>query len=123
VANAVFMRKSDIFLMTNGSRTTTGEYNYPVTVTPDGTFVYGVRVIATNTIPAGYALVADMTKFNIVDRTGLIIEFGYEGEDFIKNFVTIRAEKRLATYVSGNDVEGFVYDSFANMKSFLERNT
>jgi len=123
VANVIFMRKSDLFLMVNGSRTTTGEYNYPVTVTPDGTFIMGVRVVTSNTIPAGYFLVADMTKFNINDRTGLSIELGYEGDDFVKNFVTIRGEYRLVSYVKANDVEGFVYDSFANAKTFLERNT
>jgi HK97 family phage major capsid protein len=122
-ANAIFMRKSDLFLLTNGSRTTTGEYNYPVTVTPDGTFISGVRVITTNSIPAGFVLVADMTKFNIHDRTGMKIEMGYEGDDFVKNFVTIRAEYRLASHIKSNDVEGFVYSSFADAKAFLERNT
>jgi len=122
-ANAIFMRASDVFIMTNGAKTTTGEYVYPVTVTPDGTFIYGVRVIKTNSIPAGYFLVADMTKFYINDRTPVMVEMGYENDDFTKNFVTIRAEKRLESHIMANDVEGFVYDTFANAKTFLESAT
>lgn len=123
IPNAILMRPSDVYSMVHASRTTTGEYNYPVVVNGDGTFVWGIPVIQTMTIPAGYFLVADMTKFNISDRESLSIEMGFDGNDFTNNFVTIRAEKRLATFAASEDKEAFIYETFADAKLWLEKNT
>jgi hypothetical protein len=48
---------------------------------------------------------------------------GYTGNDFTSNLIVMLAEKRLASYVRSNDVQAFVYDTFANMKAYLEANS
>lgn len=127
IANRIFLNPADIFIMIHAAKATTAEYVNPITVVPnvDGrglpsqVYIWGVPVVASDSITAGNFLVADMTKFNIRDRSGLTIEIGYENDDFTKNLVTIRGEKRLASYKKTNHDEAFVYESFADAITFL----
>jgi len=92
-------------------------------VTPGGlpsVFIWGVPVVESDSITAGEFLVADMTRYNIRDLDGFQVSVGLENDDFTKNLVTIRGEKRLATYVKANYVAGFVTDTFADGIAFLE---
>jgi len=106
------------------SRTTTGEYNQPnplVTIMPDGSVMFqGIKVIKSLTVAAGYFLVGDISKYHIRTDGPVKIEMGYDADDFTKNFVTIRAEQRIAGFIKANDVESFVYNTFAAAKTFLE---
>jgi len=107
--------------MVHGSRTTTEEYNAPMAVvSPDGTRIYGLPVIETNSITAGEFLVGDFRKFYIKDREAMSIQMGYDGNDWTKNLVTIIAEKRLVSYVKKNDEAAFVTDTFTDGINFLE---
>jgi len=118
-ANTIFMNPADVFLMVHASRATDDNYIYPVTVNPQGTFIWGVPVVQSDSITAGSFLVADMTKFHIRDRQPVTISIGRENDDFTKNLVTILAEERLVSYVKANDVEAFVTDTFADGVTFL----
>lgn len=126
-ANRIFLNPADVFLTIHASKDTTNDYINPVTVVPNAVagahpsiFVWGVPVVESDSITAGEFLVADMTKFTIRDKEALRIEIGLDGNDFTKNLVTIRGEKRLVSYVKANDVEAFVTDTFADGKAFLE---
>lgn len=127
VANRIFLNPSDIFVMIHAAKATTAEYVNPITVVPnvDGrglpsqVYIWGVPVVASDSITAGNFLVADMTKYHIRDYEGVRIEVGYENDDFTKNLVTIRGEKRLATYKKTNHDEAFIYESFADAITFL----
>lgn len=120
-ANAILMNPADVFSMVHGSRTTTEEYNAPMAVvSPDGTRIYGLPVIETNSITSGEFLVGDFRKFYIKDREAMSIQMGYDGNDWTKNLVTIIAEKRLVSYVKKNDEAAFVTDTFADAITFLE---
>jgi HK97 family phage major capsid protein len=126
-ANRVYLNPVDVFLTIHNTKDTTKDYINPVTVIPNVTpgglpsiFIWGVPVVESDSITAGEFLVADMTRFNIRDLEGMTVSVGLENDDFTKNLVTIRGEKRLATYVKANYVEGFCTDTFADGIAFLE---
>lgn len=127
VANRIFMNPVNIFTAIHGTKDTDKNYINPVTVVPNvsngglpSVFVWGVPVIASDSIVAGEFIVADMTKFTIRDYQPLRIEIGLDGNDFTTNFVTIRGEKRLVSYAKTNHEEAFVTDTFADGMAFLE---
>ena len=128
-ANRIFMNPLDIYKMIADTKDTTLNYvntNWiQVIANPNvgglpSMFVLGVPVVESDNVTAGYFYVCDMTKFNIRDKQAITIEMGYDLDDFTKNMVTIRAEKRLATYVKANHTEAIIKDTFANALIFIE---
>ena len=62
--------------------------------------IWGLPVVATNSIAAGTFLLGDTSACGLFDREQAAVEFSYENSDnFVKNMVTIRAEERLALCV------------------------
>lgn len=122
----ILMHPVDVFILINGTKATTKEYINPVTLSINplaqmpNAFICGVPVIETVSVQQGTFYVCDGTRFNIRDYETLNIEIGYENDDFSKNFLTIRGEKRLATYVKAQHVEGFVKSTFAAAQTFLD---
>ena len=116
---AFIMHPTDVYKMVYGSKSSTYEYVYPVTVSPDGVRIGGFPVIQDTGITAGYMVFGDFSKFNIADAEGVTITMGYDGNDFTENKVTIVGEKMFASYVMTNDYNFFVYDAIADMKVFL----
>jgi HK97 family phage major capsid protein len=98
---------------------TDGHYLIPPFKSADGTTISGVKVIEDNGIPVGYVLVGDMTRFRVRVYKPFTASYGWENDDFRKNLVTIIGEMRLHSYVPGNEVGAFVYDTFANIKSAI----
>lgn len=59
--------------------------------------MWGLPVVASNSMTANKMLVADFaTSYEYVERQTTVIDVGYVNDDFTKNLVTIRAEKRGA---------------------------
>lgn len=59
--------------------------------------MWGLPVVVSNSLTAGKALVADFsTSYEYVERQAVVVDVGYVNDDFTKNLVTIRAEKRGA---------------------------
>lgn len=59
--------------------------------------LWGLPVVVTNSMTANKLLVADFaTSYEYVERQSTVIDLGYVNDDFTKNLVTIRAEKRGA---------------------------
>jgi HK97 family phage major capsid protein len=73
----------------------------------------GVPIIPTTLVAAGEYLVGDFTRAFVLDRQGLNIEVGLDGNDFTKNLRTIRAEWRGVAFVKNNDRTAFVKGVFA----------
>ena len=120
--NAIFMRPSDVYVLTNGIKATDNQYVLPnagISIVDGMPNIMGVPIIKSNSITSGNYLAGDFNWFNIVDRQNMDIQLGLDGNDFTNNYVTIRAEKRLATYVADNYKEGFVHDSFDDSIAFL----
>ena len=80
----------------------------------------GVPIVETTLVDAGQYLIGDFTKAHIRTKSGVSIDVGYTGDNFIKNFKTIRAEWRGVVYVKNNDRTAFVKGSFAADKAALE---
>jgi len=121
IPNVVYINPATLYILQHGSKTTEGEYLLPAFMMPDKRQISGVVLKPSVTIPAGYILAADMLKFTIRDREGVVIEMGWENDDFTRNLVTIRAEKRLVSYVKENDVEAFVYDNLDTIAAYINK--
>jgi HK97 family phage major capsid protein len=64
------------------------------TITP---ILWGLPVIVTNSMTSGKFLIADFaTSYEYAERQSTVIDLGFVNDDFTKNLVTIRAEKRGA---------------------------
>ena len=80
----------------------------------------GVPIIENNNIAAGDYLVGDFSKATIVQKSGIMVEIGLDGNDFTKNMRTILAEWRGQLFIQNNDTTAFVTGSFADNASDLE---
>lgn len=93
-------------------------YVFPI-YAADGTRVEDLPVIANARMTKGDFLVMDSSKGTVRPRQATTVELGYEMDDFTKNLVTIRAEKRLAFYIKSQNVKAFVTGTFATAKAEL----
>ena len=59
--------------------------------------VWGLPVVLSNNMTSGSFQMADFaTTYDLLRRAGTVVEMGFVNDDFTKNLVTIRAEKRAA---------------------------
>lgn len=72
-----------------------GAYLYGLPGMNSGMNPFGIRVVLSPHVTAGYFIVGDFNTVVIYDRMAAIVEAGYDGNDFTKNLVTLRAEERL----------------------------
>lgn len=78
------------------SKLTDGAYIYGQPGVAAGMNPFGVRVVLSANMLAGYFLVGAISRSTtLYERTGAVVEMGYVGSDFTNNLVTIRAEERL----------------------------
>jgi HK97 family phage major capsid protein len=82
-------------------------------VTNGQAFIDGVPVIGTTLVTAGQYLIGDFSRAFLFEKGGVSIDVGLDGNDFTKNFKTIRAEWRGAVVVKNNDRPAFVKGVFA----------
>lgn len=95
------------------TKSTTGEYVWVNVGTGASPQLWRLPVVDTNAIPAGNFLVGAFNMAaQVFDREDANVQVSTEdGDNFIKNMVTIRAEERLALAVYRP--ESFVYGPFA----------
>ncbi len=83
-------------------------------VTPTGEFNYsGLRVIETLAVTAGEFVGGETSVVNVLNRSGLQIQIGLDGNDLTQNKQTMVLEKRLVQFVSGNDTNVLIQGDFA----------
>ena len=70
--------------------------------------------------PVDNFLVGDFTKAHMRTKKGVTIEIGLDGDNFTKNFKTIRAEWRGVVYVKNNDRTAFVNGVISTSAAALE---
>jgi len=80
----------------------------------------GIPLIKTTLVTQGEFLIGDFTKAYLDYKKGVTIEIGYNADNFVKNFKTIRAELRAVVSVEHNDRTAFVKGVFATAKAALE---
>lgn len=100
-----------------------GRYLLPPFTTAEGTVIKGIRIYASNFVPADTFLVGDFTKylFNFVE--GLTIDVGYIDKQFIQNMVTIRAEIYGMGRVKIHETLAFVTGTFTAAIAALNQAT
>ncbi len=96
------------------TKDTNGAYVMPPFTSADRTVIKGVRIIESTLVTAGNFLVGDFRKLHIRNKRGLSIQVATEnGTEFEKDIVTIRASRRLASYVKTNEAGAFVKGTFS----------
>jgi len=80
----------------------------------------GTPIIVNNNITQGDYLVGDFSKSTIVQKSGIMVDVGFDGNDFTKNMRTILAEWRGQLFIQNNDRTAFVTGDFATDKAALE---
>jgi len=80
----------------------------------------GVPIIKNTNITVGDFLVGDFSKATIVQKSGIMVEVGLDGNDFTNNTRTILAEWRGQLFVQNNDTTCFVTGTFATTNAALE---
>lgn len=73
---------------------------------------FGVNIVLSNHIPAGFMLMGALrASATIYQRQGAVVEAGFVGDDFTRNLCTLRCEERLALVVE--DAGGILYGDFS----------
>lgn len=80
----------------------------------------GIPIIESTLVTQGTYLIGDFSKASILTKKNMEIEIGYNADNFVKNYKTVRAEWRGVTYVKHNDRTAFVKGTFATDKAALE---
>lgn len=114
-ATHVILNPTDVLAL-RLTKTSTGEYTYPVFITDSVTglpVVVNLQVVSTTWMDQGTFLVGDMSQSNLRVRKGITLSVGRDGDDFTRNMVTILAETRCVHYIKANKAAGFVKGDIA----------
>lgn len=85
-----------------------GQYVLPPFRSADGQTIKGARIIENTGIPAGEFLVGDFSQLHIGTKGGVEIEMtNSDGTDFVKDILTVKVRRRVASYVRANDNGAF----------------
>jgi hypothetical protein len=118
---AIFMNPSDVTALLLQKVSSTDKRYIERLQLIAGTLSFdGVPVVKSTMVTAGDFLMGDFTKANLDYKKGFTVEIGYNGDNFVKNFKTIRGEVRAVCYVETNDRPAFCYGNFATAKAALE---
>jgi HK97 family phage major capsid protein len=111
---AILMNPTDVAVMkTIKVSTTDRRYVERVLVSGNTLSIDGTPVVVSNLVAPGEYVVGDFGLSTLWTRQALTIEIGYNADNFVKNFKTIRAEWRGAAVVETNDRGAFVAGDFA----------
>jgi len=101
------------------TKTTVGEYTQPILVTPNEMMFNGLRIIATNAVAGDKYIVCDIEKLNVYIYKDLVVEAGWENDDFTKNLRTFRGEVRVHYFVKDNDKTAFLYGDLSTDADYM----
>ena len=83
-------------------------------VTPSGEMNYsGMRIIETLAVSAGDFVGGETSVVNVLNRSGLQMQIGLDGNDLTQNKQTLVLEKRMVQFVSANDTNVLINGDFA----------
>lgn len=102
VPNVVVMNPVDIlgYRLTKDSF---GRYLFP-----DGSnALLGMQLVESSVVTAGTLLVGDFRYGSIYDLEGVTLEMGFINDQFVKNAMTLLAEKRETLLIRNVDADGF----------------
>jgi hypothetical protein len=73
-----------------------------------------------NKVAEGYALVGDITQYNVDVYKDMVLKVGYNSDDFQRNQFSTIAEVRYHDYISTNRKTALVYDELARIRSLID---
>jgi len=112
--NAILMNPTDVAVMkTVKVSATDRRYVERVLISGETLSIDGTPVVVSNLVAPGEYVVGDFGLSTLYTKQALTIEIGYNADNFVKNFKTIRAEWRGALVVETNDRGAFVAGDFA----------
>lgn len=121
MATAIMMHPSDVTSLLLTKMSSTDKRYVERLQMIAGTLSFdGIPVVKSTLITQGDFLMGDFTKASVDFKQGVTIEVGYNADNFVKNYKTIRAEVRAVCYVENNDRTAFVKGTFATAKAALE---
>jgi hypothetical protein len=121
MATAILMHPSDVTSLLLTKMSSTDKRYVERLQMIAGTLSFdGIPVVKTTLVTAGDFLMGDFTKAMLDFKQGVTIEVGYNADNFVKNYKTIRAELRAVCSVEHNSRSAFVYGNFATAKAALE---
>lgn len=107
IANYVLLNPEDADAL-DLTKDENGQYILPPFKSADGNTIKGARIIENVGVPAGTFLVGDFRKLHIGTKGGVEIEMtNSDGTDFVKDILTVKLRRRLASYVRQNDNGAF----------------
>lgn len=111
---AIIMNPTDVAVMkTIKVSATDRRYVERVLISGETLSIDGTPVVVSNLVAPGEYVVGDFGLSTLWTKQALTIEIGYNADNFVKNFKTIRAEWRGAAVVETNDRTAFVAGDFA----------
>lgn len=120
-ANYILMHPSDVTSLKMVKVTATDKrYVERLALVAGQLSLDGMPIIPTTLVTQGEYLVGDFSKAFVLEKQGISIEIGYNSDNFVKNYKTIRIEWRGVTFVQNNDRTSFVKGVFATDKAALE---
>jgi len=122
VRPAIFMNPSDVnFLKATKVSSTDKRYVERLVMVGSTLMLDGyVPIIKSTAVTIDQYLVGDFSKAYLVEKGGLSIEVGLDGNDWTENMRTIIAEWRGLVYVKDNDRTAFVAGDFTTDTAALE---
>ena len=121
MATAILMHPSDVTSLLLTKMSSTDKRYVERLQMIAGTLSFdGIPVVKTTLVTQGEFLMGDFSKASVDFKQGVTIEVGYNADNFVKNYKTIRAEVRAVCYVENNDRTAFVKGVFATAQAALE---
>jgi HK97 family phage major capsid protein len=121
MATAILMHPSDVTSLLLTKMSSTDKRYVERLQMIAGTLSFdGIPVVKTTLVTVGEFLMGDFSKAKVDFKQGVTIEVGYNADNFVKNYKTIRGEVRAVCYVENNDRTAFVKGVFATAKAALE---
>jgi HK97 family phage major capsid protein len=119
--NYIFMHPSDVTALKMVKVSSTDKrYVERLAMVGGSLSLDGIPIIPTTLVTVDKYLIGDFSKAFVLTKQGVTIEVGYNSDNFVKNFKTIRAEWRGVTFVKTNDRTAFVTGTFSTDAAALE---
>jgi HK97 family phage major capsid protein len=120
-ATAILMHPSDVTALKMVKVSSTDKrYVERLAMVAGSLSLDGVPIIPTTLVTIGEYLIGNFSLALVLDKGGVTIDVGLDGNDFTKNMRTILAEWRGVVIVKNNDRTGFVKGVFATDKAAIE---
>jgi hypothetical protein len=119
VANGAMVNPVDFYLDLVSAKDSRGLPLYPQASLFNEVTIGGMKIAPWEKIPSGQIFVADMSKYNLTNWVPYSVSLGWMNAQFITNEFTMLGESRFHAFIKNHDLQAFIYDSIATIKSAI----